>query len=286
MIDWPSSLIREVAARRCVFFLGAGVSASASDATGAKPKTWGEFIEEACQLIRTKNKTIVKKLIKEKRYLLALQCIRDEVDASEYRDLLNRHFNSASYTPSKLHECIFDLDSRIVITTNFDRIYENYCNNIPGTRSGGFKIINYYSEDLVDEIRSDTRLIIKAHGSIDDISKMIFTRSEYHHAKMRYAQFYEVLKAVFLTHTVIFIGCSLEDPDVMLLLEEVKITGSSERPHYAIIKQRSQNILVLSDWRKTYNIAALQYGPSHDDLSNELRALADRVEVERATTMT
>jgi hypothetical protein len=46
MIAWPPSLVREVAARRCVFFLGAGVSASASDKDGNHPSTWKEFLEK------------------------------------------------------------------------------------------------------------------------------------------------------------------------------------------------------------------------------------------------
>jgi hypothetical protein len=171
-----------------------------------------------------------------------------------------------------------------VITTNFDRIYESYCQR-PGNK-GAYKTISYYSADLIDEIRSDTRLIIRAHGSINDISRMIFTRSEYHQVKRDFPHFYEILKAIFLTHTVIFIGCSLEDPDVQLLLEEVKLTGSSERPHYAIIRKRSQDVLTLADWRKTYNIYVLEYGPSHDNLPEDLRALLELVEAERATTIT
>ena len=102
-------------------------------------------------------------------------------------------------------------------------------------------MVSYHSSDLVDEIRSDTRLIIKAHGNIDDISKMIFTRAEYRRAKSEHAKFYDILKAVFLTHTAIFVGCSMEDPDVLLLLEDVKITASAERPHYVLIKRKSQD---------------------------------------------
>jgi hypothetical protein len=66
MIAWPTSLVREVAARRCVFFLGAGVSASATDKDGKHPKTWTEFLEEAYKLIRAAaKKKIIKKLIKQ-----------------------------------------------------------------------------------------------------------------------------------------------------------------------------------------------------------------------------
>lgn len=66
-----------------------------------------------------------------------------------------------------------------------------------------------------------------------------------------------------ITHTVLFIGCSLEDPDVQLTLEEVNIVGSSgKRPHYALILKGSQNQFGLIDWKETYNIRALEYGQS------------------------
>jgi hypothetical protein len=79
------------------------------------------------------------------------------------------------YQPSKLHSIILQLDQKLVITTKFDKIYETYCYNIS---RDGFKVITYDFESLVDEIRSENRLIIKAHGSIDNISEMIFTRSQ------------------------------------------------------------------------------------------------------------
>jgi hypothetical protein len=288
MITWPSSLVREIAARRCVLFLGAGVSASATSSPGGEhPKTWGEFLGEATALVTdAAKKRVISKLIREKKYLLALQAIRDEANTADYRDLLNRSFNNPAFQRSELHECILDLDSRLLITSNFDKIYETYCMSTEGAETGAFKVINYFSTDIVDEIRSDTRLIIKAHGSIDDISKMIFTRAEYHRAKSIYPRFYDILKAIFLTHTAVFIGCSMDDPDVLLLLEDVKITASAERPHYVLIRRRSQDVFSMSDWKTTYNIWPLEYGPSHSDLVTDLRVLQDRVETERAVTVT
>ncbi len=287
MIAWPSSLVREIAARRCVFFIGAGVSASSVDGHGNSPKAWSAFLTEAANLVPdASKKRIILKLIKEKKYLLALQGVRDEANAADYRDLLNRNFNNPAYKPSDLHKRIFDLDARIVITTNFDKIYERYCGEVAAAQTGAFKVVSYHSSDLVDEIRSDTRLIIKAHGNIDDISKMIFTRAEYHRAKSDHAKFYDILKAVFLTHTAIFVGCSMEDPDVLLLLEDVKITASAERPHYVLIKKRSQDAFSISDWKKTYNICPLEYGPSHASLVDDLKSLQEQVETERALTVT
>jgi hypothetical protein len=285
MIVWPTSLVREMAARRCVLFLGAGVSASATNSADPtkRPKTWPEFLRDATALVHTlKHQRTIKKLIKEKKFLLALQAIRDESNGADYREQLNRNFNNPSFKEGDLHRCILDLDSRIVITSNFDKIYDRYCT--AGESAGAFKVINYYSADLADEIRSDVRLIIKAHGSIDDISKMIFTRAEYHRAKAEHPRFYDILKAIFLTHTAIFIGCSMEDPDVLLLLEDVKITASAEKPHYVLSRKGTQDFFSISDWRKTYNIWPLEYGPTHANLVEDLRALQYLVDLDRATT--
>lgn len=279
MINWPQTLIKEIAARRCILFLGAGVSTSSQTCDGSKPKGWKDFLADATELINVVNKKeLITKLIEEGKYLLALQAICSIVDPSEYRHFLDDNFNNKSFQASKLHHIILQLDQRLVITTNFDKIYESYCYSLS---RDGFKIITYDSESLVDEIRSENRLIIKAHGSIDNINKMIFTRSQYHKAKREYFKFYEVLKALFITHTVIFIGCSLDDPDVQLLLEDVNIIGSAQRSHYILTKENSQNFFSLNDWLNTYNIRALEYGPTYDDLITDLEDLWNKVEITR-----
>jgi NAD-dependent SIR2 family protein deacetylase len=275
MINWPKSLVREVSARRCVFFLGAGVSASAKTSNGSSAKDWDSFIRIAAeQILDSAKKTYVFDLIASKNYLLALQAVMRYMDQGDYQTLLNEHFNNPAYEPSDLHKTIFDLDARIIITTNFDKIYETYCHK---QSVEGYKTICYDSASLVDEIRSDTRLIIKAHGSINEINKMIFTKSQYHRAKRQYSNFYEVLKVLFITNTGIFIGCGLNDPDVCLLLEEVEIIGSPAKTHYVLIKQGDQTPVEMDDWKESYNISALEYGPSHENLLADLKTLLDQV---------
>jgi len=284
MIAWPKSLVREIARRRCIFFLGAGVSASAKALDGSSPKDWDTFISIATSLMTdSRKKGHVEELISSKNYLLALQGIMNTIDPGDYHSLLDEHFNSPIFEPSELHKRIFDLDARIVVTTNFDKIYEAYCQK---QSTEGYKVISYDSSSLVDEVRSDTRLIIKAHGSINEINKMIFTKSQYHNAKQQYPNFYEVLKSLFMTNTVLFIGCGLNDPDVCLLLEEVKIVGSPSRPHYILVKQGAHNPFALDDWNASYNISVLEYGPDHDALKSDLGSLFDQVESIRSSGST
>ncbi len=281
MINWPQTLVTEIARRRCIFFLGAGVSAASINSEGDTPKQWGEFLTAALSLVLDGlRREAIERLIQERRYLLALQAISQEADAGDYQNFLTENFNDPTFEPSALHKVIFDLDSRLVITTNFDKIYEKLCLR---ESTEGFKVLPYHSTSLGDEIRSDTRLIIKAHGTIDDVGKMIFTKSQYHAATASHAQFYTMLRALLLTNTCIFMGCSLDDPDVLLLLEDVRITASSNRPHYALVLQETTSIYAKQDWLSSYNVKTLEYGPIHDALSGDLNALLALVEEARST---
>ena len=280
MMNWPKSLVTEIARRRCILFLGAGVAASAQNATGNRPMEWKAFLTSAADLVHnTETQNEVKALINQNRMLLALQVINDEADPGDYRALLDRCFNDPSFEPSELHGLIFSLDSRLVITTNFDKIYEKHCLKVS---TEGFKVIPYYSNSLVDEIKSDTRLIIKAHGSIDDIANMVFTKSEYYSAKARHSSFYTVLKALLLTNTCVFIGCSMDDPDVLLVLEELKMTANASRPHYALVRSQSQSVFVRKDLQSTYNVKTLEYGPNHDDLVTAMKDLQEQIDAIRS----
>jgi hypothetical protein len=107
---------------------------------------------------------------------------------------------------------------------------------------------------------------------------MVFTKSEYHAAKRDYPQFYSLLKAIFLTHTSIFVGCSLDDPDVLLVLEVVRVTATSQRPHYALVRAGEHSCYAIRDWQDAFNIRALEYGPTHEDLVIDLRDFQARVE--------
>lgn len=280
MINWPKSLVTEIARRRCILFLGAGVAASAINPDGKRPKEWKDFLKEAVNLIgNPQKKENINNLIDQNKLLLALQAISDEADCGDYHSLLNTNFNDATFEPSELHKVIFDLDSRLVITTNFDKIYEKHCLK---ASTEGFKVIPYSSNSLGDEIRSDTRLIIKAHGTIDDISHMVFTKAQYHAAKEKYASFYAILKALLLTNTCIFIGCGMDDPDVLLLLEEVRITANPQRPHYALLKYGSHSNYLITDLSSAYNVKTLEYSPDHHDLISDLKYLQAQVDNIRA----
>ena len=170
-----------------------------------------------------------------------------------------------------MHVLITDLDSKIVVTTNFDKLYEGLCHEPE------YITFDYTdTRSIIGSIKAPENIIIKAHGSIDDTEKLIFTAKQYYQAQEQYPEFYHLMTALFLTHTVVFLGYSLNDPDINLLLQFLHNTANSSCPHYMIDKRGNKPQLV-KHWKDTYNVSLLEYGDDYSCLEKSLEELRDLV---------
>lgn len=279
--NWPSNLIEELAYRRCILFLGSGVSATAKNADGRSPLTWREFLGQAKDLVRsphTEDIEFINKMLKQKNYLLALQVIYDLSDSGEYSKFLKDSFVRANFLPSDVHKAIKSIDSKIVMTTNFDKIYDNLCNE-----SNYVKYDYSEAKSITANIKSPENLIIKVHGDIGDTDKVIFTAKQYYDIQMKYPSFYSLLSALFLTNTVVFLGYSLSDPDINLILLGLGLpdTANPTTPHYVLVSS-NESEHIKKHWKDTYNIASLEYGPDYSEFTDSIYDLRDAVLALRA----
>ncbi len=108
---------------------------------------------------------------------------------------------------------------------------------------------------------------------------MIFGRKDYAEARVKHSWFYEILKALILTHTFVFIGCGTDDPDIRLLLENVHFSVGSAREHYFLASRGSISRDFKVILENTINLRVLEYDfdPSigdHTDLTDSLDGLA------------
>lgn len=271
---WPDNLVEELAYRRCLIFLGSGISATAKNDAGESPDTWGAFLDNVKSKMKNPSeddKKFVEDMLKKQNYLLALQAIADLCDSGEYSNYLKSQYLRGRYKPSKVHELIKDLDSKIVVTTNFDKLYEGLCHEPE------YITFDYTdTRSIIGSIKAPENIIIKAHGSIDDTEKLIFTAKQYYQAQEQYPEFYHLMTALFLTHTVVFLGYSLNDPDINLLLQFLHNTANSSCPHYMIDKKGNKPQLV-KHWKDTYNVSLLEYGDDYSYLESSLEELRDLV---------
>lgn len=190
-------------------------------------------------------------------------------------------FQAPNYKPSRIHEAVFRIDPKVVITTNYDEIYDNYCKQ--GTSANGYNICIHNEDHLISDLRSPIRSIIKAHGCISNSKETILTRSQYFNAKLKYSNFYKVLNSLFITNTILFIGYSLSDPDIQLVLENSHIASIGSHPHYACLGNDSHSSL-RAEMTSAYNIEFIEFqAGNYIELEDGLKELADEVENYRQT---
>ena len=290
MIHWPESLVEEIASKRVIIFIGAGVSASAKkvsfDSTGVESieymPTWNNLLLGAAEnLIRHDQETytLSQELVEKGRLLDAAEVIFSNVSPAESSRYLNSKLAQPGFEPSELHQHIQAINAKVVITTNYDQLYERQCGALEAGQ--GYAVRKYDDRDLLDQVRSKNNVIIKAHGCASYVGDIIITRSDYFKIKSNHSQFYNVLNGLLTVNTVLFLGCSMNDPDIQLVLENTNIATPSSHSHYAVMCEGNHPSLKTA-MKNSYNIEVLEYqrdeGGGHGNLAAELEDLCGRIE--------
>ena len=267
--------------------MGAGATApciSAMDGT-TKPPTWKAFLGQLKRLMPTGSPTtLVDDLIQKDKYLDAAEVIVNALPVADFSQAIRNTFVQPKFGHSPMHEAILKIDPKVVVTTNYDDIYDSYCRS--GLAVNGYNVCRYYDAHLVADLRSPVRLVVKAHGCVADPTQIVLTRSQYFKERQKHPGFYRVLDALFLTNTILFVGYSLSDPDIQLVLENVNIAAQSAHPHYALIAD-DIHIDIERAAAKAYNIHFLRF-PSGDytEAQRALKQLSDDVTQFRTTNPT
>lgn len=281
MIDWPGELIDVIARRRCVLVVGAGVSKNSVSVKfkDKRPSTWEDFLKKCAKKVE-ENGNILK-LIDEKDYLTACEVIKDKMTAENFANEVEAEYQQAGYQPADIHKYIYDLDASVVLSPNFDCIYDNYAT---ATSNGTVIIKDHTSQDIAKYLLGgDQRLIIKTHGSATKPNEIIFTRNDYAEARTKHLLFYEILKSLALTHTFLFLGCGVDDPDIRMLFEDIRFAHGLIPYHYMTTPADEVLPEVKSIASRTMRIKFLEYSSEngHAALSESLKELVSQVEAYR-----
>lgn len=271
MVKWPDDIVTAIARRRAVLFLGAGVSMNSTNVHGLRPPSWEQVLQDGINRCGSRL-TDMKRMFREKDFLGCCQLIKRRL-SSQWVPFIEEKFLRPRFTSSDIHKAILELDSSIVMTPNFDKIYDDFAIH---QTDGLLKIKKFYDDDIPRVLRGgpDQRLILKVHGCIDTPDKLIFTREDYANARYENANFYKAIDALFLTHTFVFLGCGMNDPDLNLVLEQYARSFSAAPPHYALLSGRFSDDL-RAIFQSNYNIEVISYSGSnnHLELLESIKAL-------------
>jgi hypothetical protein len=282
-ISWDQAFVDELCGRRVIPFLGAGATMACTRTltTGSSDSTpsWPQLLQLLSDASKCSAADVehINDLTGKERYLDAAQIIRSNPTNQEYARILMREFRNLD--TGRLHDAVLRLDQRIVMTTNYDSAYEDLC--MRGNGRDGYAVLNYYDSGLINRLRSPTRIILKLHGSVKHPEQTVLTRSEYFKAKPNNPRFFSLLQSLFATNTLLFIGCSLSDPDIQLLLENSNF-GDELFGHYAVVPSGTHEAVGRA-MAQAYGLNLVEYEVSdgHQIVADSLSELADMVEAER-----
>lgn len=188
------------------FFVGAGISAL----SGAP--TWKDLIHA----INDKLERGRKAEYSNDEYLQIPQMFYNSLgeNKEEYYKFIKDQLRSSSLRPNAIHREMFNLNPVSFITTNYDSLLEDaavqYCQS--------FKVVS--RDEDVPTIFGD-RFILKLHGDFKH-NNFVLKEEDYLNYSENFKLIETLVKSIFSTNTVVFIGYSLNDYNIKLILNWTK----------------------------------------------------------------
>jgi hypothetical protein len=252
-------LIRALAAGDAVAFVGSG--ASIPSGLPSWPKFLGglldrELANAASQGASEQDWRRTKELLDDNDFLLAAELLQRGMPRPTFSSYVKEVFGTIK-EPNDIHRSIARLPFALALTTNFDVLLEN-AYQVP---------VDCYSwqqaNAVFNAIREKTFAVVKIHGSANDIVSLRLTRTHYRDATLASPEFSDCLKSLLAWKTLLFIGYSLRDSDLLHLVDESRLKfGENFGPHYAIMPATEVDERFRAYLKDCLGIEVLLYDPA------------------------
>jgi len=250
-----------------IFFVGAGLSQPLFPSWKA---LLIDFIETVNQDELPCDKSELMNYIENgDQYLEVADACISGMGTTQYRDFLEKHFDK-EITHENLPEgykLLMDLSPKTIITTNYDRIPD-----VAG--HGLYRVGTNKNASEMSRALSQKKIVFKIHGDITDHKSIILNTSDYQDVIFNNTGTKTLLSSMLSTKTVVFIGFSLSDPHIDIILGGLKSIYDFPIAHYVLLNEKSR--FKISSVEKKYGLKVISYTPSdnsHPEVSELLRAL-------------
>ncbi len=260
-MNCPNTLQTAANFQRLALFVGSGISASATNRANQHPPTWTELLTELSSLAPHATRKRIQDLIEANHLLQAAELLRYIIRKDYKRPAFNEKLKTLvngpqkdPFKPSEWHDTIDQLNPQIIITTNYDNLLEgNSCETYA---------VNTFSTKTVDNhLRIGRTTIIKIHGdanmAYNDNEDLILSISDYARARQKGKLAFDTIKSILLTHTTLFLGYSMNDPDLQIILEDLFFDRDVPSPHFLLTK--SAQDYQIEYFKSCYGIQVLQF---------------------------
>ncbi|MBK7825473.1 SIR2 family protein [Nannocystis sp.] len=203
--------------------------------------------------------------------LRQLDQLKDKLDA-DYGKALDAIFRPANAAPGAGHQAIIDLRARTILTTNYDRLLET----VAGQPDRTIHVWRSAANAMRD-VHAGRDVLLKVHGTVEDPDSVVLTLDEYRVAH-QHAAYTKALDLLLGTHSFLFVGYGMEDPDDLdIILEDNAEQLASANPlHFALLQRlpdRQAEAKRADHLRRTYHVKVIPYR-DHAEVVPFLEALA------------
>ncbi|MBA3871066.1 MAG: SIR2 family protein, partial [Anaerolineae bacterium] len=286
----PSDLIKAINNKTCIVFVGAGISQSAN------LPGWRELVN------RMKTRAIergflsddtqleLESHIQKDELLLALDFLDDALGKSDVCEFIQETFMEVDPKITSVHRQITNIPFFAAVTSNYDQLLEQA---YKASGKDNFRVFTHADTAALSLTRASRNFFMcYLHGLAQKCETIVLSQTDYRNLMHSNRPYHSFLEYILTSFQILFLGFSLNDPDINLLMEQIQaITNGYTPTHYALIPKSEITNLKKTNYRKKYNIEILSYAPSSDYrevgdflqlIINSLEKQVDAVDVQAA----
>ncbi len=278
-MEVPKELVDQIARGNCVVFVGAGLS------QGAKLPSWPDLLRQMLDWsekhgVDMADRKELESYIEDGDLLLVADEMRERLGKDDFRRFMAEIFRKTGLKPTATHILLSEIPFAAALTSNYDTLLESAYTVANGGAAPHVFTHSDYPE-LSAALRTGEFYVLKVHGTIDRIETVILGRSDYREVMHADSAYRQHLMTLFSVKTVIFLGFGLTDPDLLLLLDELRATFKGYTgKHYALMNTRNIPSIKQKRFEKDYCIQIIPYTsstPEHPEVKAFLTDLAEQV---------
>lgn len=218
-------------------FVGAGLSRPCGY------PMWGEALRKIAQKLDGLGVQDIGPLMAAYDYLQAAQVLH-EAAAQQVQHFIKTEFRQRGAITGPV-TLLPELANGCIVTTNFDTVIEDLF-RAKGQPLDGYMHGTQAGNNFVQRLLRGERCILKLHGDAGQANTHVFTQAQYLAAyggagAAPYAfqnQLPRALRQIFISHSLLFLGCSLEQDKTLELFKFVVDEAAFEIPdHFALLSE-------------------------------------------------
>ncbi len=280
----PDRLKTALQARKLVPFVGSGVSRKSAP---HKFPGWVGLLQLLLEYslkkkyVTSREARQIEEIIGAGKLLMAAEVIKGSLPADEYMHQLRHLFTYQDDDKINLitQKKIIELNPRIIITTNYDRLIEDAYSSLYGKAPNvaTYRDTSNLLATIQEHSLSTGPVIFKAHGDVGSIDSMILSDRDYKRIMFDEAMYDNLMSSMFLNSIMLFVGFSLSDREIIAHIEKLRHRFNyGTAPHFALLAAGSVNQIEIASYRQEFGIEIIEYSKSfnHRGLDDFLKELA------------